>query len=620
VTPKPTSILSQTIVAILVTSALMAGCADAEDKGVGQATSSKGGKSNQTATGGGGGSDASGSGGSVNAGAAGMGGLGIAGTNNSGVAGTNNSGVAGTNNSGVAGTNHAGAAGFNSTGIAGASGGSALPTLFLVGDSTVSSFNDAYYYPRYGYGTQIGKYLNQNIVVNNLALSGRSSKSFINPVDNAKYAELTAGLKAGDYLMIGFGHNDEKADSSLYTNPVADVTDPTSFKYYLYNYYIQPALRVGATPILMTPVVRRDASGAYAGAKAHITTDVVSGGVSYPGGNYPQAIRDLGALYGVTVIDTTALTMALGKEIFAASGAAGTANLQAWVSDAITSVDDTHTNVYGASYYSYLIANALTTSSSTLKNYVLPGIVPPDLATTVIPNPNYVPSTYTPPVKGALWTTTDPWIGSVFGDVGGQTKVTDPTLFGISETSASPLAVTMHSGSTTGAVGKIATATDGIAFYFQQVPLEKDFVLSATATVTFITYNNSQSGFGLMIRDAAWIDKSDASLLSSYVACGTLKGNNPASAWSSFARDMSAATPLFGTTVSSATVVPQASTVLPLTITKAGSTYTCTYGTEAPSVYTVDLNLVDSKYVYAGLFTARQCEVAFSNISLTLTN
>jgi len=30
-------------------------------------------------------------------------------------------------------------------------------TLYLVGDSTVAAFNDPYYYPRYGYGTQIGK-------------------------------------------------------------------------------------------------------------------------------------------------------------------------------------------------------------------------------------------------------------------------------------------------------------------------------------------------------------------------------------------------------------------------------------------------------------------------------
>jgi aminotransferase len=54
--------------------------------------------------------------------------------------------------------------------------------------------------------------------------------------------------------------------------------------------------------------------------------------------------------------------------------------LQAWVSSAITSVDDTHTNIYGGAYYAYLIASGLAASSLPLKNYVLPGIAPPDLS------------------------------------------------------------------------------------------------------------------------------------------------------------------------------------------------------------------------------------------------
>ncbi len=497
--------------------------------------------------------------------------------------------------------------------------GSLAPvTLYLVGDSTVAQFNDPYYYPRYGYGTQIGNYLSPSATVKNLALSGRSSKSYIDPADNGNYAMLMSGLKAGDYLMIGFGHNDEKADPALYTNPNTDVTDPGSFQYYLYTYYIKPAQMIGATPILTTPIVRRDSAGVYSGAKVHVTTDVVSGGVTYPGGDYPKAIRALGAAMGITVIDNTMTTLALGQQIFAASGAAGTANLQAWVSMAITSVDDTHTNIYGGAYYAYLIAHDLATSSLPLKDYVLPGIAPPAMSILVV-NPNWKPIVYAPPVRSTVWTTTAPWQGSVFGDIGGVSKVADGS-FSIGETSPSPLVVSMRSGTATTAAGKIAAATDGIAFYFQQVPIAKDFTLKATATVTSITYNNTQVGFGLMVRDAAWTDVSDASLLSSYVAAGTLKGSTPATAWSAFQRDTSAPTQLTGTVVSSPADVPMAGSVLDLTIVKAGSTYTCTYGTEAPAVYTIDLNAIDGDFVYAGLFTARACQVEFSNVSLTLAN
>ena len=53
-----------------------------------------------------------------------------------------------------------------------------MSTLWVIGDSTVSSFEDKYYYPRYGYGTMLDKYLNDNVRVVNIALSGRSSKSY----------------------------------------------------------------------------------------------------------------------------------------------------------------------------------------------------------------------------------------------------------------------------------------------------------------------------------------------------------------------------------------------------------------------------------------------------------
>jgi hypothetical protein len=365
-------------------------------------------------------------------------------------------------------------------------------------------------------------------------------------------------------------------------------------------------------------VVPISPTSAYGGATAHVTTDVVSGGVTYPGGDYPQAIRDLGAATGVTVIDNTASTLALGKQIFAASGAAGTAMLQAWVSSNPSSVDNTHTNIYGGAYYAYLVATGVAASASSLKDYVLPGIVPPDPAILVV-NPNYVSVPYSPPAKSTIWSTTAPWMGSVFGDVGGASKIS-PANFTIAETTASPLTVSMASGSPTAAAGKIAGATDGIAFYFQQVPVDKDFNLSATATVTSITESNSQVGFGLMVRDAAWTDVSDPSLLSSYVAVGTLRGNLPATAWSSFTRDTSAPTQLTGTVVSSPADVPQAGSVVNLTIVKSGSTYTCTYGSEPPAVYTIDLTAVDPQFVYAGLFTARQCQVEYSNINLTVTN
>ena len=67
-----------------------------------------------------------------------------------------------------------------------------MSTLWVIGDSTVSSFEDKYYYPRYGYGTMLDKYLDDSINVVNIALSGRSTKSY---TTEPQYNELLSGMK-----------------------------------------------------------------------------------------------------------------------------------------------------------------------------------------------------------------------------------------------------------------------------------------------------------------------------------------------------------------------------------------------------------------------------------------
>ena len=52
-------------------------------------------------------------------------------------------------------------------------------------------FEDKYYYPRYGYGTMLDKYLNDNVKVVNIALSGRSSKSYLS---EPEYNTLINGM------------------------------------------------------------------------------------------------------------------------------------------------------------------------------------------------------------------------------------------------------------------------------------------------------------------------------------------------------------------------------------------------------------------------------------------
>ena len=100
-------------------------------------------------------------------------------------------------------------------------------TIFLAGDSTVKTYNDNQFIG--GWGQYLEDFLTDNVTVKNCAQGGRSSRSFINEgrlydIDGASYTFSENGgnsigddIKAGDYLFIQFGHNDDdtKAASSL---------------------------------------------------------------------------------------------------------------------------------------------------------------------------------------------------------------------------------------------------------------------------------------------------------------------------------------------------------------------------------------------------------------------
>lgn len=223
-----------------------------------------------------------------------------------------------------------------------------MSTLWVVGDSTLSSFDDKYYYPRYGYGTKLGCYLNSKVQVNNLALSGRSSLSF---TKEENYKELLAGMKAGDFLIIGFGHNDEKTEAGRYTSPIGGRDKKGTFAASLYDNYIKPALDVSCTPILCTPIVRRTATGEWTKQELHITDDAAQ----FKGGDYSQAVRDLARDLGIVCVDMTEKTKALYEEL----GPEETIYLHAWPSNKEVSVDNTHTNIWGGRVNAFLVMQEL---------------------------------------------------------------------------------------------------------------------------------------------------------------------------------------------------------------------------------------------------------------------
>ena len=480
--------------------------------------------------------------------------------------------------------------------------------LFVVGDSTLSPFNDPYYYPRNGYGMRLQDYLNpKKIEVINLAMSGRSSKSFTTEVN---YKTLVNNIKKGDYLIIGFGHNDEKAEEDRYTNPNGSKETPGSFKHSLYENYVKLAKDKGAIPVLCTPIVRRSEGGTYGGVTVHVVPDQGS----FEGGDYSQAIRELGEETGTIVVDLTAKTKARYERLSPAE----TLIYHAWLSHKENSVDNTHLNMFGAAVNAYDVVQDIAGKDKNFAKFLLKDIKEPQQSM-LTPNPAYIVPTYagfTPAdksVQASFKKVAEPWFGTAFGDCGGASKISTSRFNGIVESNG---VVRMNSGFDDGSAesGKIANGNDGLCMYFQQVPIGQDFTLSAKAKVVYIKENN-QVSFGLMVRDDIYIDLNDNSINSSYVACAALGIAKGEGKWtSSFERKDGE---LVQTTTTSEKL-PVAGTVVDLSIEKKGNAYTVKYGKNPAVTYVADLNDIDADYVYAGLFTSRCVTVEYSDVRLQM--
>jgi len=129
---------------------------------------------------------------------------------------------------------------------------------------------------------------NAAVVINNTALSSRSSKSF---TVEKNYQALVNGIGKGDYLFISFGHNDEYPMVERYTDPYGDSSTEGSYKWYLKTKYIDVALEAGATPVLVSSVVKRNYidgkyqpqfHAAYRDAMKELVKEYADAGITIP--------------------------------------------------------------------------------------------------------------------------------------------------------------------------------------------------------------------------------------------------------------------------------------------------------------------------------------------------
>ncbi len=196
------------------------------------------------------------------------------------------------------------------------------PTVFLCGNSTVVDQDDE---PWASWGQMITRWFNDSVCFCNLAESGETASTFI------AAGRLKKGLsmmKSGDYIIMEFGHNDQK---QKFAGAGAYYNFATALKT-----FVDEARQRGATPIFITPTQRRSFDE--------------QGRIKETHANYPEAMAWVAEREGCKLIDLHLMT----RQLFEAMGEEGSKRAfvhypaGSYPGQTKAFADNTHFNPYGA--------------------------------------------------------------------------------------------------------------------------------------------------------------------------------------------------------------------------------------------------------------------------------
>ncbi|WP_218918723.1 rhamnogalacturonan acetylesterase [Rufibacter tibetensis] len=145
--------------------------------------------------------------------------------------------------------------------------------------------------PESGWGEGLKQLVNEKATVRNHAASGRSSRSF---VAEKRWAAVLDSIQPGDYVIMQFGHNDEKPEPKLYTDP------STSYKEFLKKFIDETRAKKGI-PVVCSPIVRRHFDGQVNLVDTH--------------GDYTKAAREVAMENNVHFVDLEAASRKVVAEL-----------------------------------------------------------------------------------------------------------------------------------------------------------------------------------------------------------------------------------------------------------------------------------------------------------------
>lgn len=145
-----------------------------------------------------------------------------------------------------------------------------LPTLWIIGDSTVRNGRDNGWNGQWGWGNPIRHYFDESrINVQNRAVGGMSSRTFYRDM----WPWILPDLKEGDFVLMQFGHNDASAinDDSRARGTFRDNSDRVelidnmltgkqewvhSYGWYLRQYAADAKDRGAKQVVILSPIPR----------------------------------------------------------------------------------------------------------------------------------------------------------------------------------------------------------------------------------------------------------------------------------------------------------------------------------------------------------------------------
>jgi len=233
-------------------------------------------------------------------------------------------------------------------------------TIFMIGDSTMANKSIDGGKKERGWGMVLKCFFDDDIVIDNHAVNGRSSKSFI---DEGRWDVVKSRIQKGDYVIIQFGHNDEKPAPARHTDP------GTTFDANLRK-YVRETRELGGIPILMNAVVRRNFFKVAPENKddeklrntVGATTAPVESDTLYDThGAYLLSPRNVARETGARFIDANRITHDLEQGL----GKDESKKLHMWFlpgeepSISKGRQDNTHYNIYGAHVVARLLSKAI---------------------------------------------------------------------------------------------------------------------------------------------------------------------------------------------------------------------------------------------------------------------